>query len=562
MLYTYQITATAPDMSTVTFTLAQGPTGASISGSTLSWTPTHAQSRIANQFAITASTAAGGKAQQSWSVTPNGTITITDVTTYWTPTGTQNVTRTWPASQPYPAALIPQSDGSLTRLVGTTNPADGTFSIPDVPAGYYWLQLAPTATYWTSAGNFDAGNDVVGTPPKTTTQSTTEIVFSLSGLDPFQVQDLIVAQSNVEGVPLGFIGLEFGNVGQTTLTLDEKITSEIDYSSVNTLFLGQFEPVRAAFNGRALGPAAIDSNVSITNGSTNGISATLTPSPFASIPLNIKGSAWASELQNVAPVAPTVQLTDFSVSAQPWVTDRLASSLLFPSALRPYLTMLLPVAQSENGSVQITNFNYYCLSSSGVLLLPPNNEPVPPPILTDQDYGTIFYGDPYPSSWPRMFQICQNATVQIPRPNSTVTDTFQLTYGQTTALPVTVPIAPLVGPVGNPMISGNSIFQATTLASPTATLTWTAPTGMQPFGYYVTIFQLETILGGNTQYAEIARLGTAKTTMAVPFLTSGNTYIFQIVGWVNGVANMETSPYRSQLPVAHSTVISAPITIN
>jgi hypothetical protein len=49
--------------------------------------------------------------------------------------------------------------------------------------------------------------------------------------------------------------------------------------------------------------------------------------------------------------------------------------------------------------------------------------------------------------------------------------------------------------------------------------------------------------------------------MSVPLLTPG-TYVFQIVAAVDGIANIETSPNRSQLPIAHSTVLSAPITIN
>jgi hypothetical protein len=556
ILYTYQITATTPNMSPVTFTLAQGPTGASISGSTLSWTPTHAQSRIANQFAVTASTAAGGSAQQSWSVTPTGTITITDVTTYWTPTGSQNVTHIWPASQPYPAALVPQSDGSLTRLQGTTNP-DGTFGIPDVPGGYYWLQLAPTATYWTSTSNFDAGLDVVGTPIKEVPQTTTNFDFSLSGLDTTS-GDLLISQTNTEGFLFGSLAVAFG---QPTFNFNETVTSNIDFSQINTIFFSQYKPVTSgAFTGLALGPALTDSNVTITDGGTNNISGALTPSPQSSIPLNIKGSAWASELQNVAPVTPTPLLTDFSVSVQPFVTDRLAGSLL-PAILGPNLTLLTPGTPSLS---RVPIFKDYCQSSSGLILNPPPLLPLPPPILTDQDFGAISYGDPYPSSWPRMFQICQNATAQISRPNSTVTDTFQLTYGQTTAIPTasTVPIAPFVGPVQNPMLAGSNIFQPTALNSPAATLTWTAPSGAQPFGYYLTIFQLTASSTGSMNYITLARLGTAKTTMAVPFLTSGGTYIFLLDAVVDGAANMETSPRRSQLPIAHSSVISAPVTVN
>ena len=150
-----------------------------MSGSTVSWTPTHTQSRTANQFTVTATTAKGGSATQTWSVTPSGVVVITAILTYWTPSGAINHPRVFLADLPYPAALIPQSDGSLTRLQGAANP-DGRLSIPHVPAGYYCLQLAATSNFWTSTSNFDAGQDIVGNPHVTTTQNTTTFNVSLS----------------------------------------------------------------------------------------------------------------------------------------------------------------------------------------------------------------------------------------------------------------------------------------------------------------------------------------------------------------------------------------------
>jgi hypothetical protein len=551
--YSYQLAATSSDMSAITFALTTGPAGATLSGNTLSWTPAHQQSRTANAFTVTATTAKGGSATQSWSVSPNGTIQIKAVFTYWTPTGKVDVPRGWLAGQPYPAALVPQTDGSLTRLPGAVN-SDGTVSIADVPAGFYWLQLSQVQTYWTSSSDFDAGADIVGSQLKTTTQSTTTINISLSGLDPIQAGDAFPVQSNARGFELGILGAGFP--GTTTVNLGERISSNIDFSSINTLFFNQLEPVTSGtFSGVALGPALTQSNVAITNGGVNNITAALLPSPKQSIPLNIKGSAWANNYQNIAPASVTPLLTDFSVSAQPFVTDRIANALT--TFIGPNLTMLTPRAPSTTG---FTLTGYLCGESSGPLLFPPLPSPLPP-ILTDQDFGTISYGDPFPATWPRMFQICQHATVQIPRPNSAVTDTFLLTFGETTAIP-TAPIAPLVGPVQNPMINGSSIFQSATLNSTNVNLSWTAPAGAQPFGYFVTIFQLATLSTGTTQYVTAGRFGTAKTSMSVPLLNAGSSYLFQIVAAVDGVANMETSPLRSQLPIAHSTVISAPITVN
>jgi hypothetical protein len=50
--------------------------------------------------------------------------------------------------------------------------------------------------------------------------------------------------------------------------------------------------------------------------------------------------------------------------------------------------------------------------------------------------------------------------------------------------------------------------------------------------------------------------------MTLPPLTAGDTYVFVIITEVDGVANMQTSPYRSQLPTAFATVMSAQVTIS
>src|SRR5271168_3514603 len=75
-VYTYQIAATDPAGSAVSFSLGSGPAGATLSGNTLTWTPTGAESRIANSFSVTATTAAGGTGVQTWSVTPAGTVNV------------------------------------------------------------------------------------------------------------------------------------------------------------------------------------------------------------------------------------------------------------------------------------------------------------------------------------------------------------------------------------------------------------------------------------------------------------------------------------------------------
>jgi hypothetical protein len=113
----------------------------------------------------------------------------------------------------------------------------------------------------------------------------------------------------------------------------------------------------------------------------------------------------------------------------------------------------------------------------------------------------------------------------------------------------------------NPTIDGSNLFTTTSENNTVATLSWTAASGTSPYGYAVYVFQviptqngLELLVAGN--------YSTAQTSMTLPPLTAGNTYIFVIITEVDGVANMQTSPYRSQLPTAFATVLSAQVTIN
>ena len=151
--------------------------------------------------------------------------------------------------------------------------------------------------------------------------------------------------------------------------------------------------------------------------------------------------------------------------------------------------------------------------------------------------------------------------MSLPRPNSTVTDTFILADQQITAVP-TGPVTPILGPVQNPTINGVSSFQTATLNTTSVNLSWNAPAMGQPYGYYVEVYELGTLTnGGTVEYIPVGQFGTAKMSMQVPFLSAGNTYVFLIKSETDGLASMEMSPLRTKAPNAEASVVSAPIVI-
>src|SRR5207248_5175117 len=87
-LYTYNMIASDPAGGTISYSFISGPVGAAINGSTLTWTPTSAQSRTGNSFTIAADTSEGGSATQTFSITPLGTIHIAAINNYNAEPGT------------------------------------------------------------------------------------------------------------------------------------------------------------------------------------------------------------------------------------------------------------------------------------------------------------------------------------------------------------------------------------------------------------------------------------------------------------------------------------------
>jgi len=549
--YSYTVAATTTDASTVTFALTSGPAGATLAGNTVSWTPTHAESRTANSFTVTATTSKGGSATQTWSVTPNGTVNLSAVISYWGPAGEKDVPRKWPILGNYPEVLIPQQDGSLTTLTGGVN-VDGSYSIPNVPAGYYWLAITPASLFWTSTSDFDSGYNLIGYPGGATTpQQTTTFDYALSGVTPPPDGTSIAVRTDLvdlEQLPPVLLPA----LNSTTVNQSISVQTFLDWSTVDTLyFLQSLFSTQGTFQGYILGPTAIEGGVSLVDGGTNSITATLQPSPTASVALSIKGSEWAAAMQGIGPGSPTPYYTDYALVAQPYLGSGYVSQALNTPTLGSF-SLLQP------GGIGVSLSILPCTT----LQFPPLPIGVTAglsPILSDVDYGTLSYGDPFPAEWERLFQYCQASQVSVPLPNAATTFTFAVVNRQIMPLP-SGPVSPLVTPVQNPTLNGSSLFSTANLTSTNVTLSWTAPATGQPFGYRVQVYELVTP-NGNLQYEPVMVLGTTKTTMQVPLLAAGNTYVFTISAEVDANANMEQSPNRTKPPTAESTVVSGAVVI-
>lgn len=550
LAYSYQIAATDPAGGAVTFSLTTAPTGAALNGSTLSWTPLAAQSRVPNSFTVTATTSSGGAASQSWSVSPNGTVTVNDVITFWTSTGPLQLPVSTTASSI--AAIVPQN-GSLTVLPGAFT-APGVITIPGVPAGYYWLTFTstlvslPPLAYWTSASTVDLGRDIAGDPlPVVGGAGQTTFTLNLSGLDAAPVPTL-VGFTPATGFLFPYLS---DPASSTTLSQSVAVSSNIDWSKIKTAFLLQYEPATLGpLNNLVLGPSTTMTDLSLTNGTTNTITQALEPSPQASLMLDVPGSQWASLFTNASPSAPTQYSAGLSVVAEPYVSG-INTHADFGG---------LTLASTE---LQISGFGFGFqpfggCDGTGFARLGTNTQPA---ILTDQNLGTLQYGDPFPSSWARALTFCQEAVVPIPLPDGSSTLDFALVASQKIA-PSNPSLAPLVRPVTAPTINGGSLFTSATLNTAAPTLAWSAPSGTAPYGYRVQGYVATTLSDDRVVYEPAGTLYTAKTSATLMPLAAGNTYVFAITALVDARANVESSPNRSNLPTGFASVVSAPMTVS
>jgi len=541
--YTYQI-ETSP--ASVTLALVTAPSGASLSGNTLTWIPSAAESRAPNQFSVTAANAAATMTQ-SWTVTPSGTITGSWIETHWTSTGPIQVPFKWATGLP-PTAFVLQPDASFQTVRGSGN-ADGTFSIPNVPAGYYWFAPTPVVRYWTSSSTIDLGIDFNGgLPPGTTAPaSTTTFDFNLSGLDPLQVGDEVAFLPD-DPLVLQTVFSASSPADAITLSVGTAINSNIDFSQIRSGFLLQYEPVPAAeLSISALGAEATLSNLTLNNGVVNTIPATLAHSPRTAFDLNVKGTGWTSLFSNAAPTQVSFEGSDLSLIAEPYL-----NGAQFVPSFGVGIPLLTNPQELAPGFCAVPGPNPSELVPG----------PCQPPITTDQDFGLIQYGDPFPSAWPRVFRFSQTASVQLPLQGSTSTFPFALTDSESTVVPSSR-ISPLIAQVQNPTINGSSLFAAATVPAAGITLNWTAPGGTTPTGYKIALLvEGATPLNGSPTYLPAGTFYTAKTSVPLPPLQAGKTYVFVITAILDGAANFETRPNHSALPTASASIVSAPITMN
>lgn len=550
--YSYQASASDPAGGAVVYTLSSSPAGAVLSGNTVTWTPSGSQSRQPNQFILKATTAAGGTSTQSWTVTPAGTVRVTWVDTQWTADGPVAAPHDWTTLANQNVLTVPH-DGSDDYYYGVGR-SDGYLEFKDVPAGYYWLSASMRGEmYWTSSSDVDLGSDsnvrsvTLNADP---VEATTEFNLHMTGFD--QVAGATMSVDFSGGNGFMFWWSDGSSAGNLPFPISVRSTTQWENVKWGTVL--EYKPAQLGpLSGTVLDAAALLSNLSLTTGATNDIDIALVSQPEKTIDLSVKGSAWKALFDHVAPGQVTPWSTPFSLSTVKYMPE---ANGRVPMVIDDIL-LAAPNALPRDSSILPFPVRTFVGCDFGLNNTLPFAVPV---VLEDVSTGTLSYHDPLPASWRRYFQLCQQATIEIPTADGTSTQKARVTNGVVTSNPSS-PVVPLVGPVENPTINGQSIFSPGTLVGPNYTLTWDKPSLGNPNGYVVSVITIDQRFS-QPVYRSAGMLYTTKTSLRLPVtIKSGSTYWFVITALMTGNEDMEKAPKRRSLPMANADVMSAAMTI-
>lgn len=527
-LYTYTPTATDTANGTISFAIAQAPDGATLSGDSLAWTPTSAQSRLANSFTITATSTAGGSAQQTWSLTPTGVIHGQQIVTWHKSDGT-TVSIPNDLTQVPISAVVATANGFTT--ISGAGATDGTFTVARVPGGAYFL-LFYDEVFSLSKSSVDLSFDRSGRPDVAVATSLTRH-YQMGNLDPWQISDDITLYSRDLDTIVWQLG-ETLNPADTSMDVSTGYSGNmLDASKGDTALLTQM--VANNFGGiyiKLLSKMYSVNGVTETDGGTTLIGGptqvfTDVPTNTMSMEANVKGASFAGMRPLINPIGVAFG-TGFYID-------------------------VLPYGSSKGWFGAAPDLVAYF------------GKPLP----DDEDLGPLPFGNPFDPNWPLALAFIDltRVTYNVPGVGPVDKDGRMAVYSTTLPAPGGDPIAPITAPVGAPTVDSHDFFADQIVNDLTPTISWTAPSMGAVSEYIVQICKWQTAVGsyyGCGQYAtQVARVHTKATSVKIPpgILESGSSYFLTITSRVQTGVDLESAPYASAFPYGEAQALSGVISV-
>jgi len=432
-----------------------------------------------------------------------------------------------------PRALVLEG-GTFVTYEGVGR-ADGTFVIPHVPAGPYYLSVDPASFVVTDAREVELSSGTHGRPRAATLPAgvgVATVVFELGNLHPYESTDgITLFSSNV-------------NVARYRLTP----------SAANKATLGAFTyTVRA---GQPLIDPGLGDRVLLTQ-----LSSRTAPLEDSGGTVAYRSVSRAFEAPAFKPRPGEPQTISGTMAEPPPLTASLHWEL---AAYRNLVTAVHPRATVAG---QLLVFDVLPTPRSyGYLSLVPRLVELLEPPAVDELRTTLTYANPYPASWTPIGLTESRYQVAYQLPGTKSPATLSGVLSSTDTLPefLSKPVAPAFGPVRQPRIEGMDAWQPVALTTLTPELSWTAPDVLRDTrcNYTVFIHQLSA-QGSATVSRFVGSVRTNDTRVRLPpgLLSPGGSYVFVFDANTTPGNDILQQAVRLPIPLTSAQTLSEVVTV-
>jgi hypothetical protein len=407
---------------------------------------------------------------------------------------------------------------------------DGSFTIPDVPAGPYYLRLdTPKYTgtfFYTSSRQVDLSYYQMGRDTQTVPVASTPLTLTVSGMAPWAAADtaeLVCVDARV-----------------ATFGLEAAATMPIPLDA--TGFTATLDTKTEFFPG-LIAATDITRVLQMTPATTNLGNSYLVTTKAAEASLSqVDGQ----------PLDVSIGLDDIVETGD----AKLRWTVQSFEALG---------TQTNPTSIHVENVWYLDAlpgsPANGFYGPAPDLLTVRPAFGVNVDDSFPFY-NPFNPNWFLLAVSATNFRIPLALPGAAPTNAIA-TIGITAPKSYfdSTTVVPLLTPAQNPTVDGKPFFTDAAISTLNPVVAWQAPATGTPSRYTIRTVKLY-VQGGNTRQAVVGILVTNGTQVKIPpgFLEPGLSYYFKIQALYNEGADFDAHPASGALPLAQADVVSAIMT--
>ena len=398
------------------------------------------------------------------------------------------------------SAIHQNAEGEWWSSTGVGK-ADGSFTIPGVPEGPFYLDVG-VHRYYTKAREVALSSYQAGRADRVFSEKETHIAAQMTGLTPWVTGDRLEWFAGNVGSSFSQFsppGIALGDTALSGLTVDWRNEHLLDASKGDTLYVTQLsrQPGAGDTSYATISRFARFDDVTLVDGATTTVTGTFSPAMNQqSLAVDFRASELLSAAADVNPGAKVRVTPRFSVATQP--------------------------AAAKHGDI-----------ARGAILV----EVYPNDNSDDPNLGTIAFDNPYPASWGAYGKAYVEMSVEYPVPGAAKPLT-QTGFVWMTADLATIgggPIRPAVTPALDPRLNGKSAFDPLVGITTTPTLSWSPPAVGSPSVYSVSVYYVDALKDGSKVFFFRGYFNTSETSIPIPpnFLQAGKPHVFGIIAVVD-----------------------------